>query len=319
MTQVQRNRQMTPDGAARPQATPIEPHPQKPKAQAAKPQAAKGPKGQSYAPGPKNSPAKGQSPAPAAKVAAVPHHSGPHHPGPHHPGPHDSGPRDPGPLNPVLAPARPLTPAREAIEVTEDGQPVQVVVGEWPALVRLFERASPVSMSHWNPLTGQTFELPRGKQRRATGERFEQKLMREDDDGAAWAEIPYEESDTEYKRAVAFAEGLRPGTGRAELLAALNGPKPFRGFRTVLGHHPGLERRWTSVSTQAAEERLAEFCLAQGWRLADDRFEVAVERWLEAQEKADGEGGDEEFAAPRLVARSTQQLSLGRRGSGEDQ
>lgn len=289
MTQVQRNRQMTPDGAARPQATPIKPHPQKPKAHAAKPPEARGPKGHGSAWGPKSPPAKGQSPAPAAQPP--------------------SAVADPGQL----------TPVRAAIEMTEDGQPVQVAVGDWAALVRLFERASPVSMSHWNPLTGQTFELPRGKQRRATGERFEQKLMREDDDGAAWAEIPYEESDTEYKRAVAFAEGLRPGTGRAELLAALHGPKPFRGFRTVLGHHPGLERRWTSVSTQAAEERLAEFCLAQGLRLADDRFEVAVERWLEAQEKADGEGGDEEFAAPRLVARSTQQLSLGRRGSGDDQ
>lgn len=298
MTQVQRNRQMTPDGAARPQATPIEPHPQKPKAHLAKPQQAKGPKAVGSALVSKNAPAKGPNSARAAQAPAA-------------------QPK-PGQANLGQQP-----PAKAAIEVTEDGQPVQVVVGDWAALVRLFERASPVSMSHWNPLTGQTFELPRGKQRRATGERFEQKLMREDDDGAAWAEIPYEESDTEYKRAVAFAEGLRPGTGRAELLAALNGPKPFRGFRTVLGHHPGLERRWTSVSTQAAEERLAEFCLAQGWRLADDRFEVAVERWLDAQEKADGEGGneggDEEFAAPRLVVRSTQQLSLGRRGSGEDQ
>lgn len=276
---MQRNRQNPRDHAARPLATPGPAPAQKPKGQAGNQTERKGPKGQ----GPKGAP-------PPPRRQAQP---------------------EPAPIA--------QGDSHASAETTADGQPVQVVVGDWAALVRLFERASPVSMSHWNPLTGQTFELPRGKQRRTTGERFEHKLMREDDDGAAWAEIPYEESDTEYRRALAFAEGLRPGAGRAELLAALHGPKPFRAFRTVLGHHPGLERRWASVSSQAAEERLAEFCLAQGWRLVDERFDAAVERWLEAEERADGEGDDEEeFSAPRLVVRSAQQLSLGRRSSGED-
>ncbi len=193
------------------------------------------------------------------------------------------------------------------------GESVRTVLGEWAALVRLFERASPVSMSHWNPQTGKTFELPRGKQRRITGERFEQRLMGEDRDAAEWAEIPCEESDTEYRRAISFAEELRPGAGRAELLAALHGPKPFRAFRAVLARHPGLERRWASVSTQAAEERLAEFCLAQGWRLADPRFDAAVERWLDAQETADGSAAVEEWVPAQLVMRTAGQLSLGRR------
>lgn len=210
------------------------------------------------------------------------------------------------------AAAKPNPAPREEIGETT-GESVRAVQGEWPVLVRLFERASPVSMSHWNPHTGKTFELPRGKQRRITGERFEQRLMSEEGEAAEWAEIPCEESDTEYRRAVAFAEELRPGAGRAELLAALHGPKPFRAFRAVLARHPGLERRWTAVSAQAAEERLAEFCLAQGWRLADPRFDAAVERWLDAQESADGSAEIEDIAPVQLVMRTAGQLSLGRR------
>lgn len=193
------------------------------------------------------------------------------------------------------------------------GESVRTVLGDWAVLVRLFERASPVSMSHWNPWTGKVFELPRGKQRKVTGERFERRLMSEESEAAEWAEIPCEESDTEYLRAVAFAEELRPGAGRAELLAALHGPKPFRAFRAVLARHPGLERRWTTVSTHAAEERLAEFCLAQGWRLADSRFDLAVERWLDAEERADGSAAIEDVVPVQLVMRTAGQLSLGRR------
>lgn len=193
------------------------------------------------------------------------------------------------------------------------GESLRTVVGDWTVLVRLFERSSPVSMSHWNPLTGKVFELPRGKQRKVTGERFERRLMGEETDAAEWAEIPCEESDTEYRRSVAFAEELRPGAGRAELLAALHGLKPFRAFRAVLARHPGLERRWAAVATQAAEERLAEFCLAQGWRLADPRFDQAVERWLDAEEAADGDSDQEAVAPVQLVMRTAGQLSLGRR------
>lgn len=221
--------------------------------------------------------------------------------------------------SPAHAPARKNGDAGQSREITEiTGESVVAVRGDWAVLVRLFERASPVSMSHWNPWTGKTFELPRGKQRRITGERFEQRLMNEEGQAAEWAEIPCEESDTEYRRAVTFAEDLRPGAGRAELLAALHGPKPFRAFRAVLARHPSLERRWAAVSTQAAEERLAEFCLAQGWRLADPRFDAAVERWLDTQENQDGAGELAEMIPAQLVMRTAGQLSLGRRAQPEN-
>ncbi len=136
-------------------------------------------------------------------------------------------------------------------------------------------------MSHWNPQTGELFELPRGKQRTATAERFEQRLWRD----PQWVEIPCQESDGGFQLANQFVAQLRPGRGRHELAMALQGPKPFRALRAALERHPGLKRRWLAVVEQEATLRLTEFCLSQAWRLEDARFDAAVERWLDATDE----------------------------------
>lgn len=214
-------------------------------------------------------------------------------------------------------PAAGAPPGRPVAQGEPGNQLVQVS-GAWDVLVRLFARASPVSMSHWNPGTGECFELPRGKQRAATAARFEQRLWQDE----RWVEIPCQESADGYQQAVAFTAQLRPGKACQQLQRALAGPKPFRGFRAVLQAHPGLQRRWQDGVEAEAELRLAEFCLAQGWRLADPRFDVAVEKWLDATEPEEDDHGHagQLHTGPwqmpgAATLRSMATLSLGRRAA----
>ncbi len=194
----------------------------------------------------------------------------------------------------------------------EPGNELRPVRGTWPELVRLFAHASPVSMSHWNPTTGETFEAPRGKQRAITVQRFEERLWRD----TQWMEIPYQESDEAFAQTEQFVADLRAGKAKTQLAAALIGPKPFRAFRAVLGAHPGLQRRWNDLQAQQSAERLVEFCLAQGYLIEDPRFEQALEGWLDAREAEDDEDDDEDApipAVPAAARRAIGSLSLGRK------
>jgi len=192
--------------------------------------------------------------------------------------------------------------------VAEQGEDGVEVLGSWPDLVALCARASPISMSHWNPATGELFELPRGKARRAQAEAFEQRLWASD----AWVEVPCQESDDAFAHARAFVAGLAPGRGKATLGHALDEAKPFRAFRAAIAAMPGLRRRWDAALAAEAEQRLAGFCLAHGWRIADRRFDDAVARWLDDRPDRDADPPPAAVAVRRGVAA----LSIGRpRGS----
>lgn len=196
--------------------------------------------------------------------------------------------------------------------------------GDWDALVRLFAAANPLRASHWNPRTGEVFTLPRGKERRARAEAFEQRLMNEED----WIEVPGLESDDAYALAIAFAATLQPGRGKAAVQQALAGPKPFRVLRHVLAGAPGLARRYDRMIRQEAELRLAEVCLGLELRLADKRFATALERLLAADEPQedddeeilDEDGSPFQIQAPRAatIRRSITALSIGQHDDDED-
>ena len=176
--------------------------------------------------------------------------------------------------------------------------------GDYDALVRLFAGANPMSMSHWNPMTGEVFFLPRGKSAKAAAAVFEARLWQEED----WLEVPYLESDSAHALAVAFARGLRPGKGKTEILESLTGDKPFRKLRAVLGRAPGLQRRYDAVLDAEAETRLVQFCAELDLSLGDPRFGVALAE-IQAHEPVEVVEFEPREAGPR---RSAASLSIGR-------
>ncbi len=159
-------------------------------------------------------------------------------------------------------------------ETAESEPGRELMRGDIDALVRLFSRASPMSASHWNPLTGETFAVrKKGQKQRLAA--FEERLFEED----GWVEVPYAESDDAFALMDGWAEDLRPGKGRTAIVAALAGDKPFRSFRAAVKRFPGLYRRWQQTEAQEAAVRLVVFCLSQDGRIDDPRFK-AIEREL---------------------------------------
>lgn len=189
----------------------------------------------------------------------------------------------------------PLSAAPSQHTELEPAPDFVLVRGDWPALVQLFAHASPVSMSHWQPQTGETFQVRPGNaaKRAAQGAAFEQRLWHEEQ----WVEIPCQESDVAFVQLQTFVAALRPGKAKAQLTVIVQAPKPFRHFRQRVAKWPGVARRWQSVVDAEAALRLAQFCLAQGWRLADPRFDDAVVQWLDATDEP-------ETAATPIVAPS---------------
>lgn len=192
---------------------------------------------------------------------------------------------------------------RADVESGAPGDDFVQVRGDWVALVALFGRASPVSMSHWNPRTGNVFELraPSPQHRAKLSAAFEQQLWQDAD----WVEIPCQESDAAFAQIAAFVGALRPGKAKTQLATAIASPKPFRRFRQLMAGWPGVARRWQAVVDGEAALRLAEFCLSQNWRLADPRFEVAVVQWLDTTDAtSDADAGEPEFpVAPATIRR----------------
>ncbi len=183
------------------------------------------------------------------------------------------------------------------------------VAGDLERLLALFADATALSMSHWNPQSGETFSLPRGPARRAAAQAFDARMLAESEQGGlGWVEIPYQESDAAHAQAMAFAADLSPGRGRARLLRALQDDKPFRAFRAALHTMPGVLRRWQQAVLAEAEQRLVAFCLANGWVLADPRFAASLERWLDATEPA----AQLPVQPTRSALRSAAALSIGR-------
>jgi hypothetical protein len=208
----------------------------------------------------------------------------------------------------------PSPPPQLAAEETEEAfghdEPEGTITakGNYEVLVRLFAEASPLTMSHWNPMTGEVFWLPHGQaNRKATAEAFENRLFREQ----GWFEVPYLESDEAFGLAGSFAASLTAGRGKAEVMLALEGPKPFRALRTVLAGAPGLDRRHKRFVEAEAELRLATFCASQGLELDDPRFAIALghaaETWGDDEEDLFEE--EPQAAEKRPIG----QLSIGRR------
>jgi hypothetical protein len=210
--------------------------------------------------------------------------------------------RSPGPAAPVA-----VAEAEEAFEL-DDAEGTVTAKGNYETLVRLFAEASPLTMSHWNPMTGEVFWLPHGQaNRKATAEAFENRLFREQ----GWFEVPFLESDEAFGLAGSFAASLTAGRGKADVMAALEGPKPFRALRTVLAGAPGLDRRHKRFVEAEAELRLATFCASQGLDLDDPRFAIALGHAAETWGDDEEDLFDEE---PQIGdRRPVGQLSIGRR------
>ncbi len=197
---------------------------------------------------------------------------------------------------------------------TEIPTPPQPARGDWDALVRLCVQASPLSMSHWNPRTGEIFTLTKGRDRQARAEAFQQRLFSEDD----WIEVPCLESADGYALAEAFANSLSSGRGKQAVQQALAGPKPFRALRQVLAQAPGLDRRYEKMVREEAELRLAELCLGLELLHPDPRFTQAAERLGQADgpDMAEEAGPFElttPCAVPVSIRRSIAVLSIGMR------
>ena len=104
--------------------------------------------------------------------------------------------------------------------------------GDFAAIVELFAGASPMTASHWNLATGETFAVRHARRQRALVEAFEERLF--DDEDGGWVEVPFLESDDAFNLVRAWVADLSPGKGKAELQRAIAGDKPFRAFRTTL-------------------------------------------------------------------------------------
>ncbi|GEM_PF-3114621 len=166
--------------------------------------------------------------------------------------------------------------------MTADNDGEAIARGDYDALVAAFEKASPMSASHWNVETGELFAVRHSRRQRKIVERFEERLF--DEDG--WLEIPFQESDEAYAMARHFVDELSPGKGRATLARALDADKPFRRFRDVLRKHKGLARRWQRLVNEEAQVRLVLTCVGQGLAIDDPRFaHIASE--MESQWQAD--------------------------------
>lgn len=171
--------------------------------------------------------------------------------------------------------------------------------GGLDAAVSLFAAASPMTASHWNVLTGEVFQVRRGKRSRPRLAAFEERLF----DEKGWHEVPFQESDDAYSMAVDFVDELSPGKGRSALRAAVEGDKPFRRFRDALKQYLGLQRRYKTVVAEEALGRLVVFCVANGLQVDDRRFASAAKELEREFAKTDA-------ASPVLSMTS---LSIGRK------
>lgn len=157
----------------------------------------------------------------------------------------------------------------------------QQAKGDWPQLVQVFLDASPLRMAHWNPQTGEIFAPPRGPKARVALEKFELRLLEEDD----WLEVPFLESDAAFDLVVRWVESLDPGKGKRALMEALQREKPFRHVRAVLGQMPGMQRRYQRVLREEAEARLVELCVSMELTLDHPRFVELAPHFVDPPEE----------------------------------
>lgn len=92
-----------------------------------------------------------------------------------------------------------------------------------------------------------------------------------------WVEVPYMESDDEFRSMREFA--VTPEAGRAgrDLLMAVGDHKPFRRFREALANHPEAAAAWKQRRLREAEARLWTFCKAWDLAPAHRRFDELEE------------------------------------------
>jgi hypothetical protein len=182
------------------------------------------------------------------------------------------------------------------------------------ALIELFLRAGPHSCAHWNTETGELFELRSKRGADAAIEAFEERLFAED----GWIEVPWQASDEAFSVAQAFAEELDEGPSRAELLLALEGDKPFRGFRAVLAAHPALARHWRDRDREAATWRLVEMAVALEVELPTEKLRSMAAELAAEQGDGDGDGEAEADASMPTGLVPTSRLSIGRPSAGQE-
>lgn len=175
----------------------------------------------------------------------------------------------------------------------------QRAAGNFEEIAQLFRAASPMSFSHWNTASGETFSVRHSRRQRALVEAFEERLFEEED----WYEVPFQESDDAFAMIREWVNELRPGKGRAALMLALEGDKPFRAFRVVLKRFPGLARRFERLALEEAQARLVVFCLGQNMVFSSPIFQRLAAQLREQMV-------DDQGVAPVVATAS---LSIGRR------
>lgn len=94
-----------------------------------------------------------------------------------------------------------------------------------------------------------------------------------------WVEVPYSESDEEYRDMRGFAASTEAGKASRDLIFALADPKPFRAFRTTMAEekYERIARRWDNNRRSEAEQRLYWFCRAYELPVDHPRFTELAE------------------------------------------
>ncbi|MFT7623615.1 MAG: hypothetical protein ACI9WU_002798 [Myxococcota bacterium] len=105
-------------------------------------------------------------------------------------------------------------------------------------------------------------------------------------DDPSWVEVPYAESDDEYKDMRAFSVTVQAGKLSRDLLLAVGSDKPFREFRDALKSDSDVRSAWSRNRWMEAERRMFSFLRAMGIEPDEPRF-AEIEQELLAEQDQD--------------------------------
>lgn len=152
---------------------------------------------------------------------------------------------------------------------------------DWERWVQAFADTTPHKVVWVHLESGEVQKYNPRRLSRDKRERIEESLYSDE----RWVEVPYPESDDEYKWMREFAVTPEAGKGSRDLLIALAQDKPFRQFREALKRHPKAAAAWKERRQREAEARLWTFC--QAWDLSPDHSRFRELSELFADEEND--------------------------------
>ena len=87
-----------------------------------------------------------------------------------------------------------------------------------------------------------------------------------------WQQVPLEESWVAYNRMVTFTDSVKNLKLKNSLANALNGNKPFRGFKDVLLSYPDEREKWFSFEQNEREKNALEWV-----KNLEEKFGIEIE------------------------------------------